>query len=104
MEIGRNITDGWAGGVQQGSGSVVGAVKSTSSRMLGAVDSFGSTVIPSNFSSMVSTPATAGGGGITNNIQNVTISSEVDGERWLRRLSGNQEIVSNGLVPTQSYM
>ena len=41
---------------------------------------------------------------ITNNIQNVTISSEVDGERWLRRLSGNQEIVSNGLVPTQSYM
>ena len=45
-----------------------------------------------------------GGGGITNNIQNVTISSEVDGERWLRRLSGNQEIVSNGLVPTQSYM
>jgi len=44
------------------------------------------------------------GGGITNNIQNVTIASEVDGERWLRRLSGNQEIVSNGLVPTQSYM
>lgn len=44
------------------------------------------------------------GGGIVNNIQNVTISSEVDGERWLRRLSGNQEIVSNGLVPAQSYM
>ena len=48
--------------------------------------------------------AVGGGGGIVNNIQNVTISSEVDGERWLRRLSGNQEIVSNGLVPTQSYM
>lgn len=45
-----------------------------------------------------------GGGGITNNISQVTIASEVDGERWLRRLSGNQEIVSNGLVPTQSYM
>lgn len=45
-----------------------------------------------------------GGGGITNNIQNITIASEVDGERWLRRLNGNQEIVSNGLVPTQSYM
>lgn len=45
-----------------------------------------------------------GGSGITNNIQNVTIASEVDGERWLRRLNGNQEIVSNGLVPTQSYM
>lgn len=45
-----------------------------------------------------------GGGGVTNNIQNVTIASEVDGERWLRRLSGNQEIVSNGLVPVQTYM
>ena len=42
--------------------------------------------------------------GIINNIQNVTISSEVDGERWLRRLSGNQEIVSSGLVPQQTYM
>lgn len=44
------------------------------------------------------------GGGITNNINTVNIASEVDGERWLRRLNGNQEIVSNGLVPTQSYM
>ena len=45
-----------------------------------------------------------GGSGITNNINTVNIASEVDGERWLRRLNGNQEIVSNGLVPTQSYM
>lgn len=45
-----------------------------------------------------------GGPGTEVSIGNVYISSEVDGERWLRRLSGNQEIVSNGLVPTQSYM
>lgn len=46
-----------------------------------------------------------GGGARTEyNIGEITISSEVDGERWLRRLTGNQEIVSNGLVPTQSYM
>lgn len=38
------------------------------------------------------------------NINQITISSEVDGERWLRRLTNDQEIVSNGLVPQQKYM
>lgn len=47
-----------------------------------------------------------GGSGshIEYNISNVNISSEVDGEKWLRRLTGNQEITSAGLVPRQSYM
>src|SRR5690606_11901941 len=46
-----------------------------------------------------------GGGNKTEyNIQQITISSEVDGERWLRRLTNDQEIVSNGLVPQQKYM
>lgn len=44
------------------------------------------------------------GSRIENNIGTINIGSEVDGERWLRRLSGDQEIVSNGLVPAQSYM
>lgn len=44
------------------------------------------------------------GGGTEINIANVNISNEVDGERWLRRLSGNQEDVSHGLVPVQTYM
>lgn len=44
------------------------------------------------------------GGKTEYNIGEINISSEVDGERWLRRLSGNQEIVSSGLVPQQSYM
>lgn len=39
-----------------------------------------------------------------NNIANVNIYSEVDGERWLRRLTGDSEIVSHGLVPQQQYM
>lgn len=34
----------------------------------------------------------------------VNIANEVDGERWLRRLTNDQEIVSNGLVPQQKYM
>ena len=48
--------------------------------------------------------ALGGGGGITNNIQQITIANEVDGERWLRRLTDNSEIVSHGLVPQQQYM
>jgi len=45
-----------------------------------------------------------GGGGSEYNIGNINISTEVDGERWLRRLTDNQEDVSNGLVPLQRYM
>ena len=43
------------------------------------------------------------GGGTEYNIQNINISSEVDGDRWLRRLTNNTEIESSGLVPTQRY-
>lgn len=46
----------------------------------------------------------SGGGGTTFHINQITISKEVDGERWLRRLSGNQEITGVGLVPNQQYM
>ena len=42
-------------------------------------------------------------GGTEYNIQNINISSEVDGDRWLRRLTNNTEIESSGLVPTQRY-
>ena len=43
------------------------------------------------------------GGKTEYNIQNINISSEVDGDRWLRRLTNNTEIESSGLVPTQRY-
>ena len=38
------------------------------------------------------------------NIGTINIGSEVDGERWLQRLTGDSEITSHGLVPTQAYM
>lgn len=44
------------------------------------------------------------GSSVEYNINQITIASEVDGERWLRKLTGNQEIVSSGLVPQQAYM
>lgn len=45
-----------------------------------------------------------GGTTVEYNIANINISSEVDGERWLRRLTNDSEIVSHGLVPQQRYM
>lgn len=44
------------------------------------------------------------GGGREYNIGVINIGSEVDGERWLRKLTENQEIVSGGLTPPQKYM
>ena len=101
MQVGKDITAGWAGGVQQGSGEVVGAVKSTSSRMLGAVDSFGSTVIPSNFGSMVSTPATTGGGGTTGNsvtVGTIIIEKDVDVDLVARKLGISQLQTRRGIA------
>ena len=45
-----------------------------------------------------------GGKSAEYNIGTINIASEVDGERWLQRLTGDSEITSHGLVPTQSYM
>lgn len=45
-----------------------------------------------------------GGARTEYNIENINISNEVDGDRWLRRLTNDQEIVSSNLVPTQKYM
>lgn len=45
-----------------------------------------------------------GGGRKEYNIGVINIGSEVDGERWLRKLTDNQEIVSGGLTPPQKYM
>lgn len=36
-------------------------------------------------------------------IGTINISKEVDGERWIQKLTQRQEIVSGGLVPTQAY-
>jgi hypothetical protein len=44
------------------------------------------------------------GAGIENNIGTINIASEVDGEAWLRKLSGNQEITANNLTPVMEYI
>lgn len=44
-----------------------------------------------------------GGGRFEYNIGTINIASEVDGERWLRKLTKNQEITSKGLVPETRY-
>lgn len=41
---------------------------------------------------------------IENHIGTINIASDVDADRFLRRLTNDQEIVSSGLVPQQKYM
>ena len=105
MEIGGDIMAGWAKGMD--AKPVVGAMNSATSQLMRAASPLDNLAMSGSYN------VTGGGafdnmngsnGGISNNINTVNIASEVDGERWLRRLNGNQEIVSNGLVPTQSYM
>lgn len=45
-----------------------------------------------------------GGSGIENNIGTINIANEADGEKWLRKLTRNQEITSTGLTPAQGLM
>lgn len=45
-----------------------------------------------------------GGKTIENNIGTININSEVDGDKWLRRLNNDTEISSAGLTPQQRYM
>lgn len=44
-----------------------------------------------------------GGGKYEYNIGTINIGTEVDGDRWLKRLTRNQEITSKGLVPETRY-
>ena len=100
---GRALMDDFAKGMVSQSSTITSAARTAIS---GASSAF-SGLENMNINAVGSSSAfdnLGGGGGIVNNINTVNIASEVDGERWLRRLNGNQEIVSNGLVPTQSYM
>lgn len=49
--------------------------------------------------------ASLGGGGtqIENNIQNVWLASDVDADRFIRRLTNDAEALSNGLIAPQAY-
>lgn len=83
--------------VPRTSGNIVNS-KSLQSMLSGSNQS---TTMPSSF---LNTLGGKVGAKTEYNIANINISSEVDGERWLRRLTNDQEIVSNGLVPQQTYM
>ena len=97
-QMGDYMMQGWGMGMDRSSGRAINAATSASQDVLGA---FGGGVV----SPSISPDFAAGGGsnGRQYNINSIVISKEVDGERWLRKLTGNQEIVSAGLVPTQEY-
>lgn len=44
-----------------------------------------------------------GGASIVNNINSIVISSEVDADRVINRLTGDSEVIAKGLVPRTSY-
>lgn len=46
----------------------------------------------------------SGGGSFEYHIGTINIASEVDGERWLKKLTRNQEIIDNGLIPSKAAM
>ena len=77
----------------------------------GSINSTSELFVPSTAGRIVNSrdlqSALAGGGsggGTEYNIGTINISNEVDGERWLRKLTGNQEITSARLTPKQAYM
>lgn len=101
---GRALMDDFAKGMVSQSSTITSAARTAISGASSAFSGLENMNINAVGGSSAFDNLSGHGGGIVNNINTVNIASEVDGERWLRRLNGNQEIVSNGLVPTQSYM
>lgn len=91
QDFGRGIVGGSNGVISQASnamGSIRGAMGVGANSMSGSFS-------PSSAASASNNEY---------NIGTVNISNEVDGERWLRKLTGNQEITSARLTPKQAYM
>lgn len=87
---GQSMIQGLAQGIQKEGRNIQGVMDS----VLGGVQSqVGVSIAPSVEG------ANAGGAPITNNIREINIASEVDGENWLKRLTREEEITSNGLTP-----
>lgn len=95
-EIGKNVVLGFAGGVEKNADVATNSLGS----MFGASSpSFSSPSV----GSLGSLDSSAVSGGNVYNINSITIGSEVDGDRWLRKLTQNQEIIGKGLTPETSY-
>ena len=108
MSIGDNMMAGLAMGVSGGGSAVIGAMNGVNRSLLGAtngtlsapsiapISASGFDVDTSEFSSGEASRQTT--------IGNIYLANDVDADRFLRKLSGDQEITSAGLVPNQEYM
>lgn len=107
-DIGNDLMRGLSQGITGGAGAVVSAMEgvntslaSTAAGTLSApsiapISASGFDVDTSEFSS--------GGASRQTTIGNIYLANDVDADRFLRKLSGDQEITSAGLVPNQEYM
>lgn len=101
MWIGEMMMSGMGRGIDRNAHSAASSASNASGRVLGA---FSSNVMSPSIS-----PDYDGAGGVAAgshkeiHIGAIHIAKEVDGEYWLNRLTGNQEDISAGLVPRQSY-
>ena len=99
-QMGTYMMQGWSIGMDKSSSMAISSAQSASSGVLGTFDNLTSPTLGLGGTSSLSG---SGGSSVEYNIQNINISSEVDGDRWIRRLTNNTEIESSGLVPTQRY-
>ena len=103
-EVGKMIGAGMAGGITDSVKLATDAAKGMSRDVLGTygLSDGGFNAVGTINASVLDNQAA--GSSSEYNIGTINIASEVDGERWLQRLTGDSEITSHGLVPTQSYM
>lgn len=96
-----NIPQRYKGGsVSAGQPYLVGENKD------GSLNSTSEVFVPKTSGSIVSSAdvqSAVGGKRVEYNIGTINIDSEVDGERWLRKLTDNQEITSMKLTPQKRY-
>jgi hypothetical protein len=58
--------------------------------------------VPDNSGTIIPNDQTySSGSHIENHINTINISSEVDGQMWLKKLTRDQEIIDNGLIPSK---
>lgn len=92
-EFGKNITQGLANGVTNNLGLVSGS--------MGALSATAN--ISANPSLNAVDGSSVGQGGSQTSIGNIYLANDVDADRFLRKLNGDQEITSNGLTPPTRY-
>jgi len=97
-DIGKNVVLGFAQGIDNNAALASNSMGS----MLGSVGGQG-TSSPSGSLGSLDSAQMKGGNSIVNNINSITIGSEVDADRVIQRLTGDQEVIGKGLVPQTRY-